>query len=75
MEVQMSKKCPPLWRKAHFEVKMYKHEVLGSGTFLSSDVEKMHAAVARSTFGSENVKKLVVREHFARRCGEMHIWK
>ena len=24
LEVEMSKKCTPLWRKAHFEVKMYK---------------------------------------------------
>ena len=24
LEVQMSKKCMPLWREAHFEVKMYK---------------------------------------------------
>ena len=23
-EVQMSKKCSPLWREAHFQVKMYK---------------------------------------------------
>ena len=25
LEVQISKKCTPLWRKAHFEVKMYKN--------------------------------------------------
>jgi len=24
LEVAMSKKCAPLWREAHFEVKMYK---------------------------------------------------
>ena len=29
-------------------------------TFGSSDVEKLHGAVAKSTFGSENVKKTVV---------------
>ena len=29
-------------------------------TFRSSDVAKLHAAVARSTFGSENVKKTLV---------------
>ena len=29
-------------------------------TFRRSDVAKLHAAVARSTFGSENVKKTVV---------------
>ena len=28
LEVAMSKKCTPLWREAHFEVKMYKtHQV------------------------------------------------
>ena len=28
LEVEMSKKCTPLWREAHFQVKMYKtHEV------------------------------------------------
>ena len=24
LEVEMSKKCAPLWREAHFQVKMYK---------------------------------------------------
>ena len=83
-EVQMSKNCAPLWRKAHSEVKMLKN--WGSGTtFWSSDVEKLCAAVAKSTFGSENVKKLRVRDHFlkfrcwkiVRHCGEKHIrkWK
>ena len=45
--------------------------------------QKLHAAVAKSTFGSENAQKLTVSEHFlkfgcrniARRCGEKHIWK
>ena len=37
LEVQMSKKCTPLWREAHFEVKMYK--TLGvRTTFGGSDV-------------------------------------
>ena len=54
LEVEMSKNCTPLWREAHFEVKMYKaHQVLT--TFGSWDVEKMHAVVARSTFRSQNV--------------------
>ena len=49
LEVEMSKKCTPLWREAHFEVKMYK--ALGvRTTFGSPDVEKVHAVVARSTF-------------------------
>ena len=45
--------------------------------------QKLHATVAKSTFGSENVKKLTVSEHFLRfgcrkiaRCfGEKRIWK
>ena len=40
LEVVMSKKCTPLWREAHFEVKMYKtHHA--RATFGGSDVEKM----------------------------------
>ena len=51
LEVEMSQKCTPLWREAHFEVKMHKtHQV--RTTFGSSDVEKVHAVVARSTFRS-----------------------
>ena len=39
LEVAMSKKCTPLWREAHFEVKMYK--TLGFRTiFGGSDVGK-----------------------------------
>ena len=39
------KKCTPLWRGAHLEVKMYKtHQV--RTTFGSWDVEKVHAVVA-----------------------------
>ena len=29
LEVQMSKKCTPLWREAHFEVKCTKHTMYG----------------------------------------------
>ena len=54
LEVAMSKKCTPLWREAHFEVKMYKiHQV--RTTFGSWDVEKVHAHVARSIFRSQHV--------------------
>ena len=56
LEVEMSKKCTPLWREAHFEVKMYKAPHVRA-TFGGSDVEKVHAIVARSTFRSQNVKK------------------
>ena len=46
------KKCTPLWREAHFQLKMYKtHQV--RTTFGSWDVEKVHAGVARSTFPSQ----------------------
>ena len=55
----MSKKCTPLWREAHFQVKMYKTPGARSA-FGSSDVEKVHAVVARSTFRSQNVQKHLV---------------
>ena len=68
LEVKMSKKCMPLWREAHFQVKMYKtHHV--RTTFVSSDVEKVQAVVARSTFRSQNVKNTRGSDHFWRfRC-------
>ena len=56
LEVEMSKKCTPLWREAHFEVKMYKTHHSRT-TFGSWDVEKVHAVVAQSTFRSQHVKK------------------
>ena len=63
LEVAMSKKCTPLWREAHFEVKMYKaHHV--RATFGSWDVEKVYAVVARSTFRSKNVQTLQLRSTF-----------
>ena len=40
LEVEMSKKCTPLWREAHFEVKMYKAPH-ARATFGGSDVEKV----------------------------------
>ena len=76
LEVEMSKKCTPLWREAHF--KMYKtHQVFWK------DVEKVHAVVARSTFPSQNVQSTPMSDHFwklrcrksARRCGAKHISK
>ena len=55
LEVEMSKKCTPLWREAHFQVKMYKTPHART-TFGSWDVKKVHAVVARSTFPSQNVQ-------------------
>ena len=82
LEVAMSEKCTPLWCEAHFQVKMYKTPQLRT-TFGSSDVEKVHAVVARSTFPSENVQNTPGPDNFwksrcwksARRCGAKHISK
>ena len=63
LEVAMSKKCTPLWREAHFQVKMYKTHHART-TFGGSDVEKVHAVVARSTFRSQKCKKLGVLSLF-----------
>jgi len=68
LEVLMSKKYTPLWREARFEVKMYKthHD---RTTFGSSDVEKVHAVVVRSTFRSQNEQNTPCTHHFLRfRC-------
>ena len=76
------KNCTPLWREAHFQVKMYKTHHSRT-TFGSGDVEKVHAVVARSTFPSQNVQNTPASDHFwklrcqksARRCGAKHISK
>ena len=68
LEVARSKKCTPLWREAHFEVKMYKthHVRTTSGSW---HVEKVHTVVARSTFPSQNVQNTRGSDHFWRfRC-------
>ena len=59
------KNCTPLWREAHFEVKMDKTHQRRT-TFGSWDVEKVHAVVARSTFRSQKCKKLSVLSLFWR---------
>ena len=82
LEVEMSKKCTPLWREEHFEVTMYKTHQLRT-TFRSYDVERMYAVVARSTFPSQNVQNTPGSDHFwkfqcrksACRCGAKHISK
>ena len=64
----MSKKCTPLWREAHVQVKMYKSPHVRA-TFGGSDVEKVHAVEARSTFPSKNVQNTRGLDHFWRfRC-------
>ena len=72
----------PLWREAHFEVKMYKTPQCRTA-FRSCDVEKVDAVVARSTFQSQNVQNTPCSDHFwklrcrksTRRCGAKHISK
>ena len=69
LEVEMSQKCTPLWREAHFQVKSVKNW-RSRTTFGGSDVEKVskkvHAVVARSTFRSQKCKKLRVLSLFWR---------
>ena len=85
-EVAMLKNCTPLWREAHFEVKMYKTRQLRT-TFSSQNVKKLtvsehflkfrsrkiaHAAVGRSTCSSENVQNTSASDHFLKfRCSKI----
>ena len=81
-KLRCCKKCTPLWREAHFQVKMYKTHQRQT-TFGSWDVEKVHVVVARSTFPSPNVQNISTSDHFcklrcrksARHCGAKHIYK
>ena len=61
----------PLWREAHFQVKMYK-ALQPRNTFGSWDVEKVYVVVvARSTFRSQNVQSTSALEHFWKlRCSK-----
>ena len=69
-KLRCRKKCTPLWREAHFEVKMLKKLGVRT-TFGSCDVEKVHGVVARSTFPSENVQNTPASDHFWKlRCGK-----
>ena len=72
LEVEMSKKCTPLWREAHFEVKMHKtHQ--GFGPLLEVrmskkctplwheghfEVKMFKALGVRTTFGGSDVASL-----------------
>ena len=80
LEVPMFKNGTPLWREAHLQVKMHKTPHSRSH-FGSSDVQKLHAAVARSTFASQNAQNTTCSGHFwklrcskmAQRCGANYI--
>ena len=81
-DVLIRKNGTPLWREAHLQVKMHKTPQR-STDFGSSNVKKWHAAVARSTFASQNLQNTTCSGHFlnfrcrkiARRCGAKHICK
>ena len=81
LEVAMSKKCTPLWREAHFEVKMHKHTILGP----LLEVEMWKSA---RRCGAKHISKSKCTKHTssgpllavemwksARRCGAKHISK
>ena len=65
LEVEMLKKRRPLWREAHFQIKMSKtHHA--QGTFGSWEVGKVDTAVARSIFPSQNLQNTTCTDHFWR---------
>ena len=55
LEVEMSKKCPPLWREAHFEVKSVKNWRVQS-TLGSWDVESARRCGAKHISKSKSTK-------------------
>ena len=63
------KNCTPLWRKAHFQFKMYKTHQLRT-TFGSWDVEKVHAVGAKQISKSKCTKHLSVG-----RLLDIEMWK
>ena len=62
LEVEMSRKCTPLWREAHSEVKMYKTPF--SDHLWKLRCRKSARFVARSTFPSQNVQSTPCSDHF-----------
>ena len=69
LEVEMSKKCTPLWREAHFQVKSVKNW-RSRTTFGGSDVEKVSKKCTplwrEAHFEVKSVKKLRVLSLFWR---------
>ena len=61
----------PLWREAHFQLKMHKTPE-SRGNFGSSDPQKWYAAVARSTLASQNAQNTTRSEQVLKfRCSKM----
>ena len=77
------KNCASLWRKAHFQVKMYKTRQRRTRKFWKLRCQQLCAAVARSTSAGQNVQSTPSPDRFlklgcgkmARRCGAKHICK
>ena len=59
LEVAMSKKCAPLWREAHFQVKMYKTPHVRT-TFGGSDVDFRKSA---RRCGAKHISKSKCTKH------------
>ena len=78
LEVEMSKKCTPLWREAHFEVKSVKNW-RSRTTFGGSDVEKVSKKCTllwrEAHFEVKSVKKTEGFEPFLTwRCRKSRHW-
>ena len=64
LEVEMSKKCTPLWREAHFQVKMYK-STPGVGPLLEVEMSKKCTPLWREAhFQVKSVKDTTCSDHF-----------
>ena len=78
LEVDMSKKCTPLWREACFQSQSAQSRPCSFGSW---DVQKVHAVVAWSMFSkSKRAKQTMLFwklrcSKSARRCGAKHISK
>ena len=65
LEVEMSKKCTPLWCEAHFDVKMYKtHQVRTCSDHFWTLRCRKKCTPLWSTFRSQNVKSTTCSRHF-----------
>ena len=61
MEVEMSKKCTPLWREAHFQVKMYKTHV--QNTPFSDHFWKLRCRKSARRCGAKHISKSKCTKH------------
>ena len=83
LEVEMSKKCTPLWREAHFQVKMEKKYHMFGPLFDVQMSKKCTPLWREAHFQVKMEKNTTCSDHFltfrcrksARRCGAKHISK